>query len=111
MGLVSALPGVAAARLLIRSPSRLFRDEIGAMIPAGLAAGVELGAPRARGAIDALVAPPDVAPGSLRGRAAPQVSVQVTVEGGRDARETGDAVGDAVRRVMQQVFVELAEAQ
>ena len=109
--LVSTLPGVAAARLLIRSPSRVFRDEIGAQIPAGLTLGIEAGAPEARGAVDALVAPPAVAPGSLRGRSAPQVTVQVTVQGGRDAAETGDAVGDAVRRVLLSTFVELAEAQ
>lgn len=111
LGLVSALPGVAAARLLIRSPSRVFRDEIGAQIPAGLTLGIEAGAPAARGAVDALVAPPAVAPGSLRGGSAPQVTVQVTVQGGRDAAETGDAVGDAVRRVLLSTFVELAEAQ
>lgn len=108
--LVSSLPGVAAARLLIRSPSGVFRDQIGAMIPAGLALGVEQGTPAARLAVEQLVAPPTVEPGSLRGGGRGPITVQVTVDGrGRDAQETGDAVGDAVRRALQGLFVELAE--
>lgn len=109
-GLVSMLPGVAALQLAIRSPSQVFRDQIGAMIPAGLALGINDGAPDARASMNALVAPPAVAPGALRGGRAPSVVVHVTVEGGRDAQATGDAVGDGVRRALQSIFVELAEA-
>lgn len=108
--LVSSLPGVAAARLLIQSPSRLFRDEIGAMIPAGLALGVERGTPAARLAVEQLVTPPSVEPGGLRRGASGPITVNVTVEGGQSPRETGEAVADAVRRALQGVFVELAEA-
>lgn len=109
-GVVSGLLPGAAALLQIRSPSRLFRDEIGAQIPAGLALGVEAGAPAARGAVEALVAPPRVEPGSLRrGQSAP-ITVNVTVEGGREAAQTGEAVADAVRRALDGIFTELAEA-
>ena len=108
--LVSTLPGVAAARLLIQSPSRVFRDQIGAQIPAGLALGVEAGAPRARGAIDQLVAPPRYEPGSLRGGTTNSVVVHVQVTAGRDAAETSTGIGDALRRELTLVFNELAEA-
>ena len=64
----------------------------------------------ARGAIDQLVSPPAVEPGGLRRGGAGPITVNVTVEGGRDAAQTGEAVADAVRRALQGVFVELAEA-
>lgn len=109
--LVSTLPGVAAARLLIQSPSRVFRDQIGAQIPAGLSLGIEAGTPRARDAIDQLVAPPRYEPGSLRAGATNSVVVHVQVTAGRDAEETGAGIGDALRRELTLVFSELAEAQ
>lgn len=109
--LVSTLPGVAAARLLIQSPSRVFRDQIGAQIPAGLSLGIEAGTPRARGAIDQLVAPPRYEPGSLRAGATNSVVVHVQVTAGRDAEETGAGIGDALRRELTLIFGELAEAQ
>ena len=109
--LVSTLPGVAAARLLIQSPSRVFRDQIGAQIPAGLSLGIEAGTPRARGAIDQLVAPPRYEPGSLRAGATNSVVVHVQVTAGRDAQETSAGIGDALRRELTLVFGELAEAQ
>lgn len=109
-GLLSVLPGAAALQLAIRSPSRVFRDQIGAQIPAGLALGIQQGTPAARGAIDQLVAPPSVEPGGLRRGGTGPITVNVTVEGGRDAAQTGEAVADAVRRALQGVFVELAEA-
>lgn len=108
--LVATLPGAAALQLAIRSPSRVFRDQIGAQIPAGLALGIQQGTPAARGAIDQLVAPPSVEPGGLRRGGGGPITVNVTVEGGRDAAQTGEAVADAVRRTLQSVFVELAEA-
>lgn len=108
--LLATLPGAAALQLAIRSPSRVFRDQIGAQIPAGLALGIEQGTPAARGAIDQLVAPPSVEPGGLRRGGSGPITVNVTVEGGRDAAQTGEAVADAVRRALQGVFVELAEA-
>ena len=111
LGLVSALPGAAAARLLIRSPSRVFRDEIGAQIPAGLSLGIEAGTPRAHGAIDQLVAPPRYEPGSLRAGTTNSVVVHVQVTAGRDAQETSAGIGDALRRELTLVFSELAEAQ
>jgi hypothetical protein len=88
----------------------VFRDQIGAQIPAGLALGIQQGTPAARGAVDQLVAPPAVEPGGLRRGGAGPITVNVTVEGGRDAAQTGEAVADAVRRALQGVFVELAEA-
>lgn len=39
----------------IKSPSRLFRDEIGKMIPAGMAVGIEADTPEAVASIDAMV--------------------------------------------------------
>jgi len=109
--LVSTLPGVAAARLLIQSPSRVFRDQIGAQIPAGLSLGIEAGTPRAHGAIDQLVAPPRYEPGSLRAGTTNSVVVHVQVTAGRDAQETSAGIGDALRRELTLVFSELAEAQ
>lgn len=108
--LIATLPGAAALQLAIRSPSRVFRDQIGAQIPAGLALGIQQGTPAARGAIDQLVAPPSVEPGGLRRGGGGPITVHVTVEGSRDAAQTGEAVADAVRRTLQSVFVELAEA-
>lgn len=110
-GVIAVLPGAAALQLAIRSPSRVFRDQIGAQIPAGLALGIQQGAPAARLAVDQLVAPPAVESGSLRrGGGSSPIVVNVTVQGGRDAQGTGEAVGDAVRRALQGIFVDLAEA-
>ena len=109
-GLIATLPGAAALQLAIRSPSRVFRDQIGAQIPAGLALGIEQGTPAARLAVEQLVAPPAVEPGGLRRGGGGPITINVTVDGGQSPRETGEAVADAVRRALQGVFVELAEA-
>lgn len=63
----------------IHSPSRLFRDEIGKMIPAGIAVGIEADTPEAIASVDALVsrmtAAAQIAADAMQTKAAATVAV------------------------------------
>lgn len=54
-GLGKGLLGRAKKALKISSPSKVFRDEVGAMIPAGMAEGIEDGAPEVESSMDKLL--------------------------------------------------------
>ena len=54
-GLGRGLVGRAKKALKISSPSKVFRDEVGAMIPAGMAEGIEDGAPEVESSMDKLL--------------------------------------------------------
>lgn len=54
-GLGKGLVGRAKKALKISSPSKVFRDEVGAMIPAGMAEGIEDGAPEVESSMDKLL--------------------------------------------------------
>lgn len=54
-GLGRGLVGRAKKALKISSPSKVFRDEVGAMIPAGMAEGIEDGAPEVESSMDRLL--------------------------------------------------------
>ncbi len=51
------LAGAARGALGIQSPSRVFRDEIGAQIPAGMTLGIESGAADVRRSMESMVSP------------------------------------------------------
>jgi len=53
----SDIAGAARGALGIASPSRVFRDEIGAMIPAGMAIGIDSGARDVQRSMEGLTAP------------------------------------------------------
>ena len=54
-GLGKGLLGRAKKALKISSPSKVFRDEVGAMIPAGMAEGIEDGEPEVESSMDKLL--------------------------------------------------------
>lgn len=57
--LASSALSAAKSALKIGSPSKLFRDEVGKWIPAGIAEGVDLSADMVDDAVESLASPPD----------------------------------------------------
>lgn len=90
-GAVSDIVNAAKAALGIHSPSRVFRDEVGKMIPAGLGVGVEMNEKLAvrpvQGMVDALlpssltgsVSSPMASPVAVSSDNGPRVSAPITV--------------------------------
>lgn len=98
------IAGAARGALGIQSPSRVFRDEIGAMIPAGLTLGIDSGARDVQRSMESITAPQGLpALGGAEGGAlgfGGGVSLQIApgaivVQGaGRDAPDIADEVMD-----------------
>lgn len=93
----------AQEALGIHSPSRVFRDEVGAQIPAGVALGIDSGAGDVRRSMESLVAPQGLpgfggAQGAALGLSGGTINVApgaIVVQGaGRDAADIADEVLD-----------------
>lgn len=105
----------------IASPSTVMRDEVGAMLPAGIEEGVQQGIPRLRSLIESLVTPlqPQAAAGAAMGATGPavtlgpgsvviQISGPMTVE---QATAVGEAAGNGVLRAIQRRTIDSAVRQ
>jgi hypothetical protein len=96
----------ARAALGIHSPSRVFADVIGRQIPAGIAMGVNAGAPMAQDAVSGIVSPRVPA---LGGGAGP-VSITIEVNGASQPAETARAVRAELEDALGSIFGQWAEA-
>lgn len=106
-GLFGDLIGIAKKILGIASPSRVFRYEVGAMIPAGVEMGVEAGMPSLNRTISGMVAVPSVSStgtssstsasmgGSSRGA---QQTVNLTINEATDPLGSAGRVGRELRK-------------
>jgi len=106
-GLGASAIASARAALGIRSPSRVFADLIGAQIPAGIAMGVNAGAPAANDAVSGIVNPSVPA---LGGRGGASVSLTINVTGGGQPGETARAIRAEVEDALGSIFGQMAEA-
>ena len=99
---------LSAARtaLGIHSPSRVFADVVGRQIPAGIAMGVNAGAPMAQDAVSGIVSPRIPA---LGGGGSP-VSITIEVNGASQPQETARAVRAELEDALGSIFGQWAEA-
>ena len=99
---------IASARdaLGIHSPSRVFADVVGRQIPAGIAMGVNAGAPMAQDAVSGIVSPRIPA---LGGGGSP-VSITIEVNGASQPQETARAVRAELEDALGSIFGQWAEA-
>ncbi len=106
-GLARAARDALARALQIRSPSRVFAN-LGLQIPAGLAAGVERGAPIAEGAVSEMVEAPSEL-GAGRSSSSVVVSIgDVHVHGaGEGAAELARSVRDELLRLLEGAAVHM----
>lgn len=95
----------AKTTLGIASPSKVF-EELGQFSMAGYAQGVANDTTVAP-AVSGMLAAPAAAPG-MGGGGSPSVTVNVYVDGGKNAQETGEIVARPVRREVLALFQELA---
>lgn len=96
----------ARSALGIRSPSRVFADVIGRQIPAGIAMGVNDGAPMAQDAVSNIVSPRVPALGGGGG----SVSITIEVNGAAQPAETARAVRAEIEDALGSIFGQWAEA-
>lgn len=93
----------------IHSPSRVFRDEIGAMIGAGMAAGIGDSAGNVRGALDGILSVPSFAGGFAAG--APSIgslTIEVHIDGGSGGESIKQQAREGVIEGLAEVFDTLA---
>jgi hypothetical protein len=106
-GVGTSLVGAVTSTLGIRSPSRVFADVVGRQIPAGIAMGVNAGAPVANDAVSGIVSPrvPE-----LGGRGGASVSIEINVTGGGQPQETARAIRAEMEDALGSIFGQWAEA-
>lgn len=98
----------AREALGIHSPSRLFEQEVGRHIPAGIQLGIERGSDPLDATVAGLARPAGGGGLSLGGGVV--VHLTVIVQGAARNEDTGTAVGGAVEDTLERVFGRLAEA-
>lgn len=104
-GMAMSAVDAAKAALGIASPSKVFADEIGRWIPAGVEQGITRNTSGMTDAMNATLQPPAVPRlGGLGG-----VTIYVTVTEARDARATATAVTDDLELQLGAIFGRLAE--
>lgn len=104
--------GAAKKILGIASPSTVFRDQVGAQIPAGIAEGVQSG----MGALQGMISPivpgaglPSAAAGSASaGIGGITININIGSATGEDARRIGTAAGDGVLAALARRNIGLA---
>jgi hypothetical protein len=105
-GFAMSAVSTAKAALGIRSPSKVFADEVGAMIPAGVAMGITANTSGVNDAMTSALTPPSVPRlGGLGG-----ITIYVNVTEARDARATAEAVTSDLESQLSAIFGRLAEA-
>lgn len=104
-GMAMSAVDAAKAALGIASPSKVFADEVGRWIPAGVEQGITRNTSGMTDALTSTVQPPAVPRlGGLGG-----VTIYVTVTEARDARATATAVTDDLELQLGAIFGRLAE--
>ncbi len=93
----------AKSALGISSPSTVMRDEVGKMVPAGAAEGVEAGIPQLRGLVESMINPGDVGAGGGLGDGAPTIVMNFygSLPTSDEARTLGQAAGEGLQRALQ----------
>ena len=98
------LTGPIKAALGIHSPSTVMRDEVGAMVPAGIMEGVQAGLPNLASLIGGIVPSANASGGGAGTTIAGGISVTINFVGGTptvaEANKVGQAAGDGIMQAI-----------